>query len=60
MRNVQGDSLYRNSKVRMAFNLLLKLFNLRLKLHLFQYTGKILYSISPGIAFLLLMESQPI
>ena len=32
MRNVQGDSLHRYNKVRMAFNLSLKLFNLRLKL----------------------------
>ena len=27
MRNVKGDSLYRYNKVRMAFNLTLKLFN---------------------------------
>ena len=32
MRNAQGDGLHRYNKVRMAFNLLLKLFNLRLKL----------------------------
>ena len=33
MTNVQSASLYRYNKMRMAFNLLLKLFNLRLKLH---------------------------
>ena len=33
MRNVQGNSLHRYNKVRMAFNLLLKLFNLQLKFH---------------------------
>ena len=33
MRNIQGDSLHRYNKVRMAFNLSLKLFNLWLKLH---------------------------
>ena len=32
MRNVQGASLNRYKKVRMAFNLSLKLFNLSLKL----------------------------
>ena len=32
-RNVQGDSLHRYNKVRMAFILSLKLFNLLLKLH---------------------------
>lgn len=60
MRDVRRASLYIYNKVRMAINLSLKLFNVRLKLHLFQYTGKILSTISPGIAFLLLRESQPI
>ena len=33
MKNVQCASLYRYNKMRMAFNLLLKLINLQLKLH---------------------------
>ena len=39
MRNVQGASLHRFNKVRMAFNLLLKLFNLQLKLHYKLFNG---------------------